>query len=145
MRTIKMNKVNATSFADPADIRAFRRCKDRGGSDDYCFKKGDNGIGLWGDDVSEGTGPSCALPPDDMIDRWGEKTPYKSTAERLSPAKHKSVVVKRGDKTATIIVKDRMPWRKNIHNGAGIDLNPDACAALGLKPPVFTKVEWMWL
>jgi len=37
-----------------------------------------------------------------------------------------------------------MPEKTNITNGAGIDLNPDACAALHLQPPVLTRVTWQW-
>jgi len=37
-----------------------------------------------------------------------------------------------------------MPWKKNIHNGAGIDLNPDAVRALGLEPPIMVPAKWEW-
>lgn len=128
------HKVKASSFADPADVRAFRRCKDRGGTDQQCFKVGDNGRGAWGDDTSEGSGSSCALPPDDMIQKWGS----------IAAAKHKLVEVTYEDKSVTCVLKDRMPWKKNIKNGAGIDLNPDAVRALGLEPPIMVKATWRW-
>jgi hypothetical protein len=124
----------ASSFADPADIRAFRRCKDRGGSDQDCFKVGDNGVGCWGDDCSEGTGPSCALPPDDMIEKFGS----------ISAAKHAKVNVGIGNKNVQCVLKDRMPWKKNIKNRAIIDLNPDAVRALGLEPPIMAEATWVW-
>ena len=124
----------ASSFADPADIRAFRRCKANGGSDQDCFKVGDNGIGCWGDDVSEGTGPSCALPPDDMIEKFGS----------IAAAKHAPVNVSIGDKSVQCTLRDRMPWKKNIKNGAIIDLNPDAVRALGLEPPIMAQAIWEW-
>lgn len=139
------HKVKASSFADPADIRAFRHCKEQGKTDDQCFKVGDNGIGCWGDDVSEGHGPACALPPDDMIQKWGS----------IAAAKHKLVEVtvfppmgikpegKYG--TITCVLRDRMPWKKNIKNGAGIDLNPDAVRALGLEPPIMVSATWRWV
>ena len=38
----------ASSFADPADVEAFEKCKADGHSDDYCFQFGDNGIGCYG-------------------------------------------------------------------------------------------------
>src|SRR4051812_26848824 len=63
--------VLATSFADPADVAAFRRCKAAGGSDQECFRVGDNGIGKWGDDCTAGSGPKCALPPEDWLAKWG--------------------------------------------------------------------------
>lgn len=129
-----VHEVKASSFADPADVRAFKRCKDRGGSDQDCFKLGDNGIGAWGDDCSEGSGPSCALPPEDLIDKWGA----------VNLAKHKPVNVIANGKTITCLVKDRMPWKKNITNGAGIDLNPDAVRALGLEPPIMVPAQWSW-
>jgi hypothetical protein len=40
--------VVASSFADPADIRAFKKCKATGKTDQQCFKVGDNGIGNGG-------------------------------------------------------------------------------------------------
>src|SRR5438132_10473480 len=127
-------KVIASSFADPQDVKAFRNCKERGGTDQECFKIGDNGIGCWGDDCSQGSGPACALPPDDMIAKWGD----------TQSAKHKSVRVKANGLEVTALLKDRMPWKKHITNRAGIDLNPDACAALGLHPPIMHPAEWEW-
>lgn len=123
----------ASSFADPKDVAAFRRCKERGGSDEQCFKVGDNGIGCWDDDVT-GASPSCALPPDDMVQRWGS----------ILGAKHKPVEVTIEDTKVICILKDRMPWKKNITNGAIIDLNPGACAAFGLEPPIMVKCSWKW-
>lgn len=124
----------ASSFADPADIKAFRRCKARGKSDQECFKVGDNGRGCYGDDTSEGSGPSCALPPEDSEERWGS----------VAKAKHKAVEVTIGAKTVTCILKDRMPRRKNIKNAAIIDLNPDAVRALGMEPPIMMRCSWRW-
>lgn len=125
----------ASSFADPADIIAFRKCKERGGSDQDCFKVGDNGIGKWDDSTLEGSGPSCAIPPDDMNARWGS----------IDAAKHKPVEVVANGKTVVAITKDTMPWKKNITNGAIIDLNPDACRELGLEPPIMVNCEWRWV
>lgn len=125
----------ASSFADPADVEAFRICKLNGGSDRDCFKVGDNGVGYWGDDTSEGSGPSCALPPEDMEEKWGS----------VSAAKHKLVAVAVHGKTVACTLKDRMPHRDNITNRAIIDLNPDACKLLGLTPPVMVDVAWKWV
>lgn len=124
----------ASSFADPADVLAFKRCKALGKSDQECFKVGDNAIGCWGDDVSEGTGPACALPPDDMIEKFGS----------VGAAKHAKVKVTANGQTAICVLKDRMPWKKNITNKAIIDLNPDAVAALGMKPPIMEPASWEW-
>lgn len=126
--------VLASSFADPADVAAFRRCKARGGSDQECFKKGDNGIGLWGDDTT-GQIPMCALPPEDMIERWGA----------IDAARRKKVHVSANTRSVVCIVADRMPHRDHITNGAGIDLNPAAVYDLGLTPPVKVRAIWNWI
>lgn len=129
-----VHKVVASSFADPADIRAFRRCKALGKSDAQCFRVGDNGIGCWADDVSEGSGPSCALPPEDMEEKFGS----------VASAKHAKVIVTLNGKIIECILKDRMPHRANITNGAGIDLNPDAVRLAGLEPPLMHGAIWQW-
>ena len=124
----------ASSFADPADVAAFKRCKAQGHSDNYCFGKGDNGLGCWGDKTSEDSGPACALPPEDMEERWGS----------VAKAKHALVDVTANDKTVTCVLKDRMMHKANITNGAIIDLNPDAVRALGLEPPIMVHASWQW-
>lgn len=128
--------VLASSFADPADVRAFKRCKAKGGSDAECFKVGDNGIGCWGDLTAQDQTPMCALPPDDMIARWGSVA--KAKRKRVRVARENGISVE-------CILADRMPWKKNIKNGAGIDLNPAASRRLGLKPPFLEKVAWEWV
>jgi hypothetical protein len=128
-----VHNVKASSFADKADVEAFRRCKAQDGSDQDCFLVGDNGIGCWNDDCAEGP-PMCALPPEDMEERWGS----------VAAAKHKKVMVVANGRIVTCILGDRMPHRENIKNGAGIDLNPAACSALGLKPPIIVKATWRW-
>jgi hypothetical protein len=125
--------VKASSFADPADVRAFKRCKGEGKSDQECFKVGDNGIGCWGDDTTGNT-PMCALPPEDMTEKWGS----------VIGAKHMRVVVSANGRTVTCVLGDRMPARKNVKNGAAIDLNPAAAKALGLKPPFMVDAVWKW-
>jgi hypothetical protein len=118
----------ASSFADPADIRRFRKCKAEGKSDKQCFKVGDNGIGFWGDDVSEGTGSACALPPE-VIELNGLRHNYP-------------VIVSRNERKTIALLKDHMPHLRNLANDARIDLNPDACRELGLVPPVMTEVTY---
>lgn len=133
----------ASSFADPADVKAFKKWYkiylDEGLSPDRAkqraFAKGDNGEGCWGDDTSEGSGMSCALPPEDMEEKFGS----------VAVAKHQQVEVTANDKTITCTLKDRMPHRTNITNGAMIDLNPDAVRALGLEPPIMVNATWRWL
>lgn len=123
--------VKASSFADPADVAAYLRAKAHGMSDARAFKFGDNGIGCWGDDCKGGSGPACALPPED----W---KPFKAAARK------KKVIVKANGKQVVCELRDTMPHRENITNGAGIDLSPDACAALGVKPPVMIRATWRW-
>lgn len=120
----------ASSFADPKDIKAFKACKAQGNTDLFCFSKGDNGVGVWGDrtDVDK---PYCAIPRDDW-QHLGAK------------ARGKKVEVTIGDKTVICEVRDTMPYRKNITNGAIIDLNPGALKLFGLKPPIMKPCSWKW-
>lgn len=129
-----MPKVEGSSFADPKDVAAFKRCKAGGNSDGFCYAKGDNGIGCWGDNTAQLDTPMVALPPDDMISKFGS----------VKRAKHAKVRVSYKGKQVLAILADRMPWKKNIKNGAGIDMNPATCKALGLTPPVEAEVEWNW-
>lgn len=120
----------ATSFADPADVARYRAAKARGRSDREAFKYGDNGRGKWGADTTAPF-PMVALPPDD----WMSKS--------SNPAGMK-VLVKRGGQMIEAELQDTMPWRENIRNGAGIDLNPKACSMLGIEIPARATVEWKW-
>lgn len=136
------HKVWASSFADPADVRAFKRCKAEGGyrskgvwhpgsSDSHCFEIGDNGVGFWSQDVSEGTGPSCALPPE-VIDYYG--------LHKDSP-----LLVSHEGREVVALVRDHMPHLDYLerHNRKyRIDLNPDACHALGISIPAEALVTW---
>lgn len=121
----------ASSFADPADIKAFKLCKAKGGSDQACFKVGDNGIGKWGDDTTANI-PMCALPPED----W---RPLGAKARGAL------VRVRVGTKDVVCQLRDTMPARKNVKNGAVIDLNPAAAEALGLRPPFMVQCSWAWV
>jgi hypothetical protein len=132
------HKVLASSFADPADVLAFRKWfkiyRLNGHSVEVAtrraFAKGDNGIGKWGDDTTTDT-PMCALPPDD----WGWLK---------DKARGALVLVKANGREVLCELRDTMPWKKHITNGCGIDLNPAACHALGLHPPIKIKAEWSW-
>jgi hypothetical protein len=121
-------KMLASSFADPNDIAAFKKCKAQGKSDKECFKVGDNAIGCWGDSTAEGTGPSCALHVSVISARWGSK----------AKGKNKKVHVRYGSKEVTCVLKDICGKKDRI------DLNPDAVAAIGLKPPILVEVHWSW-
>ncbi len=122
--------VQASSFADPTDVRAFDACKAAGKSDAECFKVGDNGIGCWGDHTAQTHTAMCALPPETIEAKWGN----------VEAGKHKRVWVR----VVNCLLADRMPHLDHIKNGAGIDLNPAAADALGLKPPFLREVSWEW-
>jgi len=123
-----------SSFADPDDVAAFQRCKSQGRSDTDCFSEGDNGIGCWGDNTAQEQVAMCALPPEDMIERWGS----------VAAAKHKPVVVEVDDVECVCVLADRMPSKANITNNAICDLNPGAAKALGLAPPFMVSGSWRW-
>jgi hypothetical protein len=133
----------ASSFADPADVAAFRKWYriyiNEGYSPDtaekMAFAKGDNGVGCWGDDTSQGSGISCALAPDDMIERW----------RSIAGARHKKVRVWVNGHSVVCVLKDRLPWKKFIKHGVVVDLNPDACSAFGLRPPMLVDATWAWI
>ncbi len=121
----------ASSFADPADVASFNRCKADGGSDEYCFGFGDNGIGKWGDDCTNPNVPMCALPPED----WEPLGPMARGAKVRVHANNEEIICE---------LRDTMPRKQNIKNGATIDLNPAAVAAFGLKPPIMIPAVWSW-
>ena len=131
-----MPNVKASSFADPADVASYRRAKAQGKSDKEAFAVGDNGLGCWGDFTAQLETPMCALQPDDMIAKFGS----------VKAAKNERVLVESRANGLHVLclLADRMPWKKNIKNGCGSDLNPAACAALKLKPPVSHPVKWTW-
>ena len=121
-------KVIASSFADPADLAAFKRAKARGLSDKQAFAVGDNCVGKWGDPTGDGSGPVCALPPED----W----------RHLANPRGTKVAVVANGRSVVCELRDTMPHVRNITNGAGIDLNPDACRALGLRIPCMVPATW---
>lgn len=124
--------VKASSFADPKDVAAFVACKAQGGSDLYCFARGDNGIGAWGHNTAQDNTPMAALPREIWRDA-GKKGGAK-------------IAVTYNGKRVEGILGDTMPSLKNVKNGAGIDLNPAFAKQLGLKPPFMVNgVTWEWI
>jgi hypothetical protein len=103
--------------------------KKRGYSDRRAFRYGDNGIGYWGDRTT-GKTPMVALPRED----W----------QHLLSPRHTPILVKANERVIHALLADTMPRKRNIKNGAGLDLNPAACRALGLRPPVMARAEWSW-
>jgi hypothetical protein len=131
----KVHVVKASSFADPADVVAFKKCVKSGETETQCFAKGDNGIGLWGDDTTVAK-PICALPRDVWMAKW----------KKPSIARGKKIELSFKDKTVICELRDTLPPTAKIKNGAGIDLNPGAAEALGLKPPFMQpNVGWRWV
>jgi hypothetical protein len=66
----------------------------------------------------------------------------------------KDAAIARGQKVSvtykgqTVVgkLRDTMPHRANITNGAGIDLNPGFAKAFGVTAPfMLQEVEWNWV
>lgn len=130
-----MPTVLASSFADPEDVAAYRRAIAQGKTEAEALKAGDNGVGKWGDDTTREDTPMCALPPEDWLDKWGTD----------SNARGRKVAVTYKGKTVIGELRDTMPHRAKITNGAGIDLNPGFAQAFAIKPPfLLQEVEWEW-
>lgn len=126
--TATVHQTKATSFADANDIKNFHHCRASGGSKSNCFKVGDNGVGFWGDSTV-GDVPMCALPVEDWIDLGGD-------------ARGAIVMVTVGAITIKCELRDTMPHRANIRNGAGLDLNAAACAKLKLPHLILVNATW---
>jgi len=135
------NSVKISSFADQRDLEAFARCKREGGywangrfhtgsSDRHCFEIGDNGIGYWGDATVKGSGPSCAIKAGTIVAKFGT----------LDDGHLKQVRIKIHGREVVALVKDI------LGTDGRIDLNPDACEALGFTPPVLESgASWEWV
>lgn len=125
--------VRASTFADPADVAAYRRAKARGASDQEAFRVGDNGVGLWGDDTTNGE-PWVALPRDVLQAQYMHLRGARGAAVRLTY----------GGQAYTCKVGDTMPYTRHITNGCGIDLSPGAVRLIGY-PEHGEQVVWEWL
>lgn len=127
--------VLASNFADPADRARFMAAKARGLSDAQAFRYGDNCVGFWGANTCCDT-PMCALPPEDIVAKWGTEKAGNNKLVRVRAAS--------GGEPVLCLLSDVMPHKRNITNGCGIDLNPGAVKALGLHAPLKTPVAWDW-
>lgn len=128
--------VKASFFAGPQDVRAFRKCKDLGGSDVHCFAKGDNGVGRWGEDCTRVDHPMAALP--------------REVWQHAGKGKDAPLWVEYKGVRKDGVLGDTMPSLENVHNGAGIDLNPGFAVAFGIDPQEMNNhtlegVSWGWL
>ena len=119
----------ASSFADPADLMAFKKCKATGKTDLQCFKVGDNGVGQFGKITAQLRTPMVAVHAADMKVRWGS----------VNAAAHRPVTVTVKGKTVQATVEDRIEVKGRI------DLNPAAAKALGLTPPFLVPCVWKWV
>jgi hypothetical protein len=131
LRKRVVHSVMASSFADPADVAAFKKAKAAGATDQEAFRVGDNGLGKWGTDTTLPI-PMCALPPE----HWQHLGNKANGAKVRVVANGKEIICE---------LRDTMPALKNIRNGAGIDLNPEAIKQLGLKPPIMISATWNWI
>jgi hypothetical protein len=112
--------VKATSFADLSDLLEYNRCIRKGMTPEAAFEYGDNGLGSTELSTVQGTGAAVALPH-----------PWRTRTVRVTCAGT--------GKTADCEVRDTAPF-------GVIDLNPDACTALGLTPPVLQNdVTFEWI
>lgn len=130
------HRVLASSFADRADVESFHRCIANGGTEQQCFKVGDNGKGFGGlTDCTDETIPYVALPFEDWMEKWGSRF----------DAIGKEIKVVANGKTVICKLGDTMPHRKNITNGCGLDMAVGAQKAFGFNPPFTTHVVWSWV
>lgn len=123
--------VLASSFADEADVRSFKKCKTRGHSDKYCFGVGDNAIGYGGLDTANPENPMAALPRRVIEAKWGS----------LIKGHRKPIDVTYKGNTVRGIVGDYM----SAGLRAKIDLNPGFQVKFGVEPPFLIPVQWRWV
>jgi len=119
----------ASTFADPKDVAAFHKCKANGHSDDYCYGKGDNGVGAWGADTTSTTKAMVAVHQQDAFARWGS----------WAGAAHRRVRVTINGNSVLATVEDKLGTKGRI------DLNPGALAKLGLQPGNLWPCQWEWV
>lgn len=116
----------ASSFADPKDIADFKRCKSKGGSDQQCFKVGDNGVGFWGDDTTDVNKPFVAVHHELLEEKYGS----------LANARHRSVRVTIDGKTALCLVGDICGVKTRV------DLAVGAQKLFELTAPFLKTASW---
>lgn len=119
----------ASSFADPADVKAFDKCKATGKTDKQCFAVGDNGIGKFGANTAQTTTAMVAIHPSDATAKWGS----------MDGAAHRKVRVTVAGKSVIAAVEDQ------LGKAGRIDLNPAAAKKLRLDPPFLVPCVWEWV
>jgi hypothetical protein len=135
-KRIRMPIVVASSFADLKDVEAYNDAIAQGKAEFAALKVSDNGIGKWGDITARDDVPMCALPPEDWVAKW-------ETGEK---ARGKKVAVTYRGMTVIGELRDTMPHKTNIENGAGIDRHPGFAKAFGIAAPFMVpEVQWEWV
>lgn len=133
----------ASSYGDAEDTRRYRarvravlaQGKTKAQAEAEGRKVGDPGVGWMNNDITVLSTPWVAVPRDD----WQAKYATKRRA-------HKCLVeVEIAGQRKLCVLGDTMPWRRNIRNGAVIDLAPGASALWGLKAPHLVPVRWRWV
>lgn len=122
----------ATSFATLKDLEGYIRCLQAGNSSTFCYRKGDNGRGAWGDLTAQLKVPMAALSPEAMIRQFG--------SSRLARGKKILVTLTNGAREVICEVRDKGP-------SGVVDLNPAALEKLGLPSDTELNVPatWRWL
>ena len=126
-------QAKCTSFSTLQDLVGYIKCRDSGGSADYCLNKGDNGVGCWGDVVATLKIAAVALPKSEMEKRFGPGNMHiaRNAAVRVTLPGHTPFVAH---------VLDLAP--------PGVcDLNPGSLMAAGLPSDTELDMqgEWEWV
>lgn len=132
-------KCKATSFGDINDVKRFNQCKQRGGTDQQCFRIGDNGRGAWGAVTAQDVKCMVAVTPDDLFIEFG------SSWRKLACNEPVHITCPRTGRSCVAYVQDIMPHLDHITNGARLDMNPATCIELGLSGEVYEDVEWRFM
>ena len=130
--------VRASSFADPEDVRVWKKWRDiyiaQGMSvkeaEQKALAKGDNGVGKWMHRTAQTDYPMAALP--------------RGVWEEAGKKGGDKMEVCYKDKIVRGILGDTLP--RVPKHGVGIDLNPAYAEEFGLVPPFLVDdVKWRWI
>ncbi len=110
-------QLRLTSFATYKDLVGYIKCRDDGHNHppEFCYNRGDNGVGAWGDVTATTKVAMCAMEPALLAQHYGHS----------SDARGRKVSVTLNGRTIECEIRDKGPH--------GVcDLNPGALIALGL-------------
>lgn len=128
-----MPSTQASTFADPKDIAAYKAAKARGLSEEDALKVGDNGVGssrLGGIDTTKTVG--VAIPPDVLEAQLG-KDPAAWRKARVR--------VTIGDQTFLVPIVDEGPGSGPVSRGVGTDLSAPFAYGVGSKGMIPVNYE----